>query len=109
MNERAQFVFYVYDGELSITELCEHFGVSRKTGYKWLKRYEKEGLEGLSDRGRTPHRVPNRTKDEGGRFSCFDEAPSSELGSAEVDAVSSKKASAVEIAVGDDGEQHLES
>lgn len=64
MDERGQFVFFVYEGELSITELCEHFGVSRKTGYKWLKRYEKEGLEGLTDRARVPHRMPNRTKED---------------------------------------------
>lgn len=64
MDERAQFVFYVFEGELSITELCDHFGVSRKTGYKWLDRYEKEGLAGLSDRACVPHRLPNRTSGE---------------------------------------------
>jgi len=64
MDERAQFVFYVSEGDLSITELCDHFGVSRKTGYKWLKRYELEGLAGLSDRPRDPRHIPNRTKDD---------------------------------------------
>jgi transposase InsO family protein len=42
-------------------ELCEHFAVSRKTGYKWLSRYLEEGDEGLSDRNRAPHSCPHRT------------------------------------------------
>jgi transposase InsO family protein len=41
--------------------LCEHFGVSRKTGYKWVKRYEEEGLDGLRERSRAPHSCPHRT------------------------------------------------
>jgi transposase len=36
--------------------LCRRFGVSRKTGYKILDRYNSCGLEGLTDRSRRPHR-----------------------------------------------------
>lgn len=35
-----------------MVELCERYGVSRKTGYKWIARYEDEGLDGLRDRSR---------------------------------------------------------
>jgi transposase InsO family protein len=43
---------------LSISELAEINGVSRKTIYKWLERYEGQGLEGLSDQSRRPHHSP---------------------------------------------------
>src|SRR6266545_3837601 len=35
-------------------------GVSRKTGYKWIARYEREGLDGLRERSRAPHHCPHR-------------------------------------------------
>ncbi len=42
-------------------ELCGIYGVSRQTGYEWLRRYREYGLEGLSGRDRAPHRHPNQT------------------------------------------------
>ena len=45
----------------SMKELCEAFGVSRTTGYKFLKRYRQGGLDGLKDRSRAPRRHPNAT------------------------------------------------
>jgi transposase InsO family protein len=39
-----------------MTELCESFGISRKSGYKWLGRYEAEGPAGLMDRSHAPVR-----------------------------------------------------
>lgn len=44
-----------------MTELCAQYGISRKTGYKILKRYREEGPEALWDRSRAPHRRPNQT------------------------------------------------
>jgi transposase InsO family protein len=41
--------------------LCRQFGISRKTGYKWLKRYQEEGLGGLADQSRRPQHSPNQT------------------------------------------------
>lgn len=35
--------------------LCESYGISRKTGYKWVERYQAEGIEGLKERSRRPH------------------------------------------------------
>ncbi len=58
MEEKLLFVASVLADEASMTELCESFGVSRKTGYKWLLRYREQGLEGLHELPRTPHRVP---------------------------------------------------
>jgi putative transposase len=54
----------------SITELCERYGISRKTGYKWLGRFEEDGRQGLRDRSRAPHRCPHRISDEVARLIC---------------------------------------
>jgi putative transposase len=51
------------EGVFGMGELCAHFGVSRKTGYKWLGRYLEGGVEGLRDQSRAPHRCPHRTPD----------------------------------------------
>jgi transposase-like protein len=51
MEERLRFVARLLDGE-AMTEVCREFGISRKTGYKILTRYNKVGLEGLTDRSR---------------------------------------------------------
>jgi transposase len=42
---------------MSVSKICELFGMSRKTHYKWLKRYKEEGIEGLSERSRRPKRL----------------------------------------------------
>ena len=42
MNERKRFILEATGGLFSHTELCLRHGVSRKTGYKWLERYESE-------------------------------------------------------------------
>ena len=43
-----------------MTSLCQEFGISRKTGYKILDRYNDCGLEGLTDRARRPVRYANQ-------------------------------------------------
>lgn len=43
------------------SELCRRFGISRNKGYKWLGRFAADGVAGLSDRSRRPHRSPERT------------------------------------------------
>jgi len=40
---------------------AEAVGVSRRTGFKWLRRYRDEGLAGLQDRSSRPHRIPHQT------------------------------------------------
>jgi len=59
-----KFVVEYQGGEQSMAELCRQYGVSRKTGYKWLMRWLREGPAGLEDRSRTPHHQPNRVSPE---------------------------------------------
>jgi putative transposase len=61
MEQRARFVLDVLEGRFTMSELCYRYGVSRKTGYKWLERYHKQGREGCSDRSRAPQLHPNST------------------------------------------------
>lgn len=51
-------------GLWTMTELCERHGISRKTGYKILARFEEEGEAGLQDRSRAPHSCPHRMSEE---------------------------------------------
>jgi transposase len=60
MEERIRFVKDGRMGLYTMTELCERYGISRKTGYKWLARFEAEGAAGLVDRSRAPHRCEHR-------------------------------------------------
>ena len=50
------FVADCLRGELPMAALCGDYGISRKTGYKWLGRYREQGPEGLVERSRAPHR-----------------------------------------------------
>lgn len=59
MDERVKFVAECLREETTMTELCKRYGVSRETGYTWLKRYEAEGIEGLKDQSRAPKHHPN--------------------------------------------------
>ncbi len=61
MNERLRFIADHQRGVFSLAELCRRFGVSRKTAYKWLERYEDEGPKGLEERSRKPHSCPHET------------------------------------------------
>ncbi len=61
VKERLRFVVAHESDLYSMMELCERFGISRKTGYKWLARFEAEGPGGLENRSRKPNRSPNRT------------------------------------------------
>jgi transposase InsO family protein len=52
MEQRLLFVKAYANGDGNLSALCERYGVSRKTGYKWLSRYEQGGVEGLADHSR---------------------------------------------------------
>src|SRR5919106_258969 len=58
-NLRKEFVSLAKDSE-NITQLCKNFGISRKTGYKWLHRFEKTGETGLGNLSRRPVNCPGR-------------------------------------------------
>jgi putative transposase len=61
VEERLRFVAEYLDGVTTMTELAEEYGISRETGYTWVRRYEAEGPAGLYDRSRRPHRSANAT------------------------------------------------
>jgi transposase-like protein len=42
-------------------ELCQMYGISRETGYEWLRRYRQAGIKALEDLERAPRRHPNQT------------------------------------------------
>lgn len=61
MSLRVEFVELALQEGANISELCRLYGISRKTGYKWLGRFREGGLEALGDRSRQPHSSPGRT------------------------------------------------
>lgn len=63
-KQREDFITNYLTNDLSITDLCREFSISRKTGYKWISRYELEGLEGLKCLSKTPHNQINKTPNE---------------------------------------------
>src|SRR5438034_4927212 len=64
MDQRTQFIADHLRDVRSITELCALYGVSRKTGYKWIDRYVRHGPAGLEEASRRPRRSPNQTSEE---------------------------------------------
>jgi putative transposase len=62
MDERMLLVSEYLKGEVAMAELCRRYGVSRKTAYKWLGRYNADGPTGLLDRSRAPHTHPTRVE-----------------------------------------------
>jgi len=61
MSLRREFIELALLDGLNMTLLCERYGISRPTGYKWLRRYQAHGSDGLCDRARRPHTSPSRT------------------------------------------------
>ncbi len=54
MEQRACFMLVAERGEESFAALCRQFGISRDTGYRWLRRWQAEGGAGLVERSRAP-------------------------------------------------------
>lgn len=61
MSQRLEFVLLARQEDVNHSALCRRFGISRKTGYKWLARYETAGDSGLADQSRRPHHHPAQT------------------------------------------------
>jgi transposase InsO family protein len=64
MLERQHFVHDLESSHWTMTELCDRYGISRNTGYKWLHRYRQHGASGLHDHSRAPRLCPHQTPDE---------------------------------------------
>lgn len=58
---REMMVHRVLEQAKPVKDTAEELGVSRQTVYKWIRRYQEEGREGLEDRSSRPRRSPTRT------------------------------------------------
>lgn len=63
MDERVQFIADYLRARWSTTELCRRYGISRKTAYKWIIRYDRDGPRGLEARLSQPGSSPQATPD----------------------------------------------
>src|SRR5262245_65439306 len=70
MEQRERFIRDWQRGLYTITELSARYGLSRKTGYKWLERFDAGGRQALGDRSRAPHSCPHRIADEIATLIC---------------------------------------
>ena len=61
MSQRKEFVEVASREDVNMSELCRAYGISRKTGYKWLKRYRRGGIDALQDMSRRLTHSPART------------------------------------------------
>ncbi len=61
MHQKTQFIADYLRELYTFTELCDQYGISRKTGYKWIDRFLTEGPPGLKERPRSPKNIPHRT------------------------------------------------
>jgi transposase InsO family protein len=61
MDQKKQLVHDYFRGVLTVAELSDRYGVSPKTIYKWVARFELDGARGLADRSRRPHGSPQQT------------------------------------------------
>lgn len=64
MEEIIRFVSLAQTDRFTLTDLCEQFSISRKTGYKHLARYAAGGLKALGPRSHRPHGFPQRTDEQ---------------------------------------------
>lgn len=64
MNERIKFIANFLENLETFSEICDRYGISRKTGYKWVERYESSGLVGLGDQSRAPISSPHAVSEE---------------------------------------------
>ena len=55
MDQRVAFIADWLRDEWTMTELAERYGISRKTAYKWVDRYDEDAAQGLAERSRAPH------------------------------------------------------
>jgi transposase InsO family protein len=58
---RKEFIRLMEGNNINFSAICRHFNISRKTGYKWMKRYKEGGDAALKDRSRRPHASPEKT------------------------------------------------
>lgn len=62
MSSKQEFVRFALESMHSFSELCRRFKISRKTGYKLIKRFKEQGELGLIEKSRRPHYSPDKTE-----------------------------------------------
>ena len=67
MTQREQFVHDYLKHDDTMAALCRRYGIQRRIGYKWVKRFQQNGRTGLKDLSRAPLRHANRSSPETGR------------------------------------------
>jgi len=70
MEQRERFIHDHRVALYTMVELCARYGISRKTGYKWLARFEAGGRQGLQARSRAPQHCPHRISPEVAALIC---------------------------------------
>ena len=64
MDQKIEFICEWRTFKYTISDLCKAFGISRPTGYKLIRQFEKDGFESFRKQSRAPRAHPNATKDE---------------------------------------------
>lgn len=64
VRHRLSVLKHAQDVTGNVAQTCRYYGISRATFYRWLRRYEEKGSEGLRDRTSRPLRSPNETRAE---------------------------------------------
>ena len=70
MEQRERFIRDWRLGLYTMTELCARYSISRKTGYKWLERFDEGGRQALGDRSRAPQQCPHRIAEDVAHLIC---------------------------------------
>ncbi len=61
MSLKKEFVSLALADAIPKASLCDRFDISRKTGYKWINRYQQQGEKGLKELSRRPKKLPGET------------------------------------------------
>lgn len=61
MSQRVHFFNLWQKGQHTVSALCDLFGISRKTGHKWINRGIEGGIDALRDHSKRPHASPEKT------------------------------------------------
>ncbi len=61
MNQKKEFILLWSTGQQSFSSLCKEFNISRPTGYKYVEKFTKWGMDGLENLSTRPHNSPTKT------------------------------------------------
>ena len=61
MDEKERFIVAYFENNIVFRELCRSFGITTKTGYKYIARYKKYRMDGLKEWSRRPNTSPYKT------------------------------------------------